>query len=135
MMSRSFLVFLLVFLCACSEDSGTVSASSDTAAEDPGGESCELPAEFRHFPVVDGCFHVHDLSIALRLSTTLTQDEAVAFFEREMPAAGWVLEGRKIMDDIVHLDYSGHGVRGAWVEVGARDSADDRSIGVTYYVN
>ncbi|MGK7295072.1 MAG: hypothetical protein ACNS61_04470 [Candidatus Wenzhouxiangella sp. M2_3B_020] len=123
-------------LAACSEGSDTHTSAATAAPASQGGEACELPAEYRHFPVVEGCFHVNDLGIALSLSTTLSQDEALVFFEREMPAAGWVLEGRQTMDDdIVHLDYSGHDVRSAWVEVGARDSADDRTIGVTYYVN
>lgn len=129
----------LAFLLACSGGNGgedsQASAQATGGGSDGGGE-CELPAEYDQLPLVPGCFHVSDHRIAAQASTTLSQEEAIAFFEKALPESGWTIEGRETMDEnIVHLDLSGHGVRSAWVEVGARDSTSDRTIGVTYYVN
>lgn len=122
-------------LLGCSGGNGANQGGSASESASSGQETCELPAKYSQLPLVPECFHISDYNIAIQASTTLSQEDALAFFEKALPEQGWTIKKREEMDEgLLHLDLEGHGVRKAYVEVGAPNSADDRVIGVTYYV-
>lgn len=123
-------------LSGCSGGDDTEQAEATSGSGSSGYGDCELPAEYSELPLVPECFHISDYDIAIQASTTLSQEDALEFFETALPEHGWDITKRKEMNEgLIHLGLEGHGVRSAYVEVSARDSADDNTIGVTYYVN